>query len=308
MTISRCFFIFFVMLSELAFSAEKEETERIKPLEVITKIPDSAMYSLDLAFSKESVPYWLWIGGTTGILYKYDEELILEAKRLGRKWDIPEDDKTETKLELAGQDIIRLPTDKGSMLYFLGDGWMHTSIAGGFLATGYLSDSNRPINTGYQIFHGMFLSTIFNQALKRSFGRESPKQSSEPRGRWRFFPNPKKYAANTEKYDAMPSGHIMTATMTFTVIAGNYPEYSHWIYPIQGIWTTALAFQMMNNGVHWASDYPLGIAMGFLYGYSALQLGKQHQDETAKPEHHAKIMYYPSITEQGPLFNAVYYF
>ncbi len=304
MKLSRCLFIPLLLFSKLAFT---ENSERIKPLDVITEIPNSALLSLDMAFSKESVPYWLAIGGSTVVLYKYDEELLAESKRLGRKWDIPEDDHTETKLKFAGQDIFRLPKDRGAVLYFLGDGWTHTAIAGGFLATGYLSEDNRAINTGYQIFHGMFVSTIFNQALKRSFGRESPKQSSEPRGRWRPFPNPKKYSANTEKYDAMPSGHIMTATMTFTVIAGNYPEYQYLIYPIQGIWSLALAFQMMNNGVHWASDYPLGIAMGFLYGHTALQLGKKPKtDEDI--EHHASITYFPSITEQGPLLNAVYYF
>ena len=295
----------------LGSSAFPEDEVRIKPLDTITELPDQALRSLDVAFSKESVPYWLAIGGSTAVLYKYDEELLAESKRLGRKWDIPEDDKTETKLKLAGQDIIRLPTDKGSALYFLGDGWMHTTIAGSFLAAGYATDSTRPINTGYQIIHGMFLSTIFNQTLKRSFGRESPKQSSEPRGKWRPFPNPKKYSANTEKYDAMPSGHIMTATMTFTVIAGNYPEYINWIYPIQGLWTTALAFQMMNNGVHWASDYPLGIAMGFLYGYTALELGKPHEKKNETKDeiaHHTNIQYYPSVSEDGPMFNAIYYF
>ena len=281
--------------------------KRIHAKQVVTEIPKSAKKSLQTAFSKEAIGPWLWIGGSTAVLYKYDEELLADAKRLGRKWDIPEDDKTETKVKLWGQDIFRLPTDKGSWLYFLGDGWTHTTIAGSFLATGYIKDSTRPINTGYQIFHGMFVSTIFNQALKRSFGRESPKQSSEKRGKWRPFPNPKKYSSNTEKYDAMPSGHIMTATMTFTVIAGNYPEYKAWIYPIEGLWLSALAFQMMNNGVHWASDYPLGIAMGYLYGKTALNMGVSEKEEEANKEK-PHFAYYPSFTDEGTLLNAAYIF
>jgi hypothetical protein len=298
--------IIFLILLALPVCSFALPSARLTAKQVVTELPKSAKRSLKTAFSKESVGPWLWIGGTTAVTYKYDEEMLADAKRLGRKWDIPEDDKTESKLKLAGQDILRLPTDRGSALYFLGDGWMHTAVGGGFLATGKLTDSTRPINTGYEIFHGMFLSTIFNQALKRSFGRESPKQSSEPRGKWRPFPNPRKYSANTEKYDAMPSGHIMTATMTFTVIAGNYPEYKWWIYPLQAVWSTALAFQMMNNGVHWASDYPLGIAMGFLYGHTALHMGET--ENTEELETHAKVTYYPSFTEQGPLLNAAYYF
>lgn len=31
---------------------------------------------------------------------------------------------------------------------------------------------------------------------------------------------------------------------------------------------------MVNNGVHWASDYPLGIAMGYVVGMEELKMGK----------------------------------
>ena len=300
---SKNIFLILLMLPAWSFALPQE---RLNAKQVLTELPKSAKRSLTTAFSKEAVGPWLWIGGTTALTYKYDEEMLADAKRLGRKWDIPEDDKTEAKIKFAGQDILRLPTDKGSALYFLGDGWMHTAVGGGFLATGKLTDSTRPVNTGYEIFHGMFLSTIFNQALKRSFGRESPKQSSQARGKWRFFPNPKKYSANTEKYDAMPSGHLKTATMTFTVIAANYPEYKYWIYPLQAIWSAALSFQMMNNGVHWASDYPLGFAMGLLYGHTALHMGEA-EDEKGQ-ETVAKVHYYPSFSEEGTLLNAAYYF
>lgn len=31
---------------------------------------------------------------------------------------------------------------------------------------------------------------------------------------------------------------------------------------------------MVNNGIHWASDYPLGIALGYFFGKSALKMAK----------------------------------
>ena len=66
----------------------------------------------------------------------------------------------------------------------------------------------------------------------------------------------------------------MTATLTFTILAERYPEYAKVLYPVGGVWVTALGFQMMNNGVHWASDYPLGIAMGYVIGKISVQMGK----------------------------------
>lgn len=73
----------------------------------------------------------------------------------------------------------------------------------------------------------------------------------------------------------MPSGHVMTATLTFTILSERYPEYNSYLYPIYGVWVSALMFQMVNNGVHWASDYPLGIAMGYLAGKLSTQMGKK---------------------------------
>jgi hypothetical protein len=46
---------------------------------------------------------------------------------------------------------------------------------------------------------------------------------------------------------------------------------------------TALSFQMVNNGVHWISDYPLAIGMGYLFGQVAVDRGRktsiQEQDD-----------------------------
>ena len=42
-----------------------------------------------------------------------------------------------------------------------------------------------------------------------------------------------------------------------------------------------LGFQMMNNGVHWISDYPLSIAMGYYLGKIAVDNGRQAIDKSA---------------------------
>lgn len=261
------------------FSANEYSDDRIPLIDVITEMPTTSIDGLKTSFSKQSLPWWGLILGSTAILYHYDEEIYADAQRAGRKWGIGNGDNTHSAFEI-GPWPVRLPTDTGSAMYFLGDGITHFTIAGSFLAYGYLSENNRPYNTGLQIVHGMAVSTFFSQALKRSFGRESPYVKSEERGAWRPFPNFSQYSSDTPKYDAMPSGHVMTATLTFTVIIENYPEYEYWIRPIEITWLTLLGFQMVNNGVHWASDYPLGIAMGYVFGKSAAKLGKKKKSNT----------------------------
>jgi hypothetical protein len=57
--------------------------------------------------------------------------------------------------------------------------------------------------------------------------------------------------------------------MTTTVISGNYPD-NHYIKPVGYTLISLLAFQMVNNGAHWASDYPLALGIGYTVGKIAV--------------------------------------
>ena len=267
----KIFIFILLILPSLNISAE----EKLKFTQAFTEIPSTSLKTLKKSFSKEALPAWGVIVGTTAITYYYDEQLYADLQKRGRDWGIGNEDNTEPVIVVSGQELLRLPTDTGSFMYFLGDGWMHAAIAGGFLGVGHLSENNYTFNTGVMIFHGMFVSTIFNQTLKRSFGRESPEVSTHERGSWNLFPSFNEYNTRTASYDAMPTGHLMTATLTFTILGERYPEHSLAIYSVGGIWMTALGLQMVNNGVHWVSDYPLGIGIGYLVGKLATQMGKK---------------------------------
>jgi membrane-associated phospholipid phosphatase len=270
------FFLFFVLIF-LQISAHAAE-ERLKFKQIFTEIPDTSTKTLKKSFSRESIPYWGAIVGSTALLYQYDEEIYAEAQRKGRDWGIGNKDATRPIVSYGGQELVRFPSDTGSFFYFLGDGWMHAGIGGAFLGVGHFSDDNYAYNSGIMLWHGMVVSTIFNQALKRSFGRESPEVSTHPRGSWKLFPSFNEYNQRTATYDAMPSGHVMTATLTFTIISERYPQYNKYVYPVGGLWISALMFEMVNNGVHWASDYPLGIAMGYIFGKMATKMGKKESE------------------------------
>src|SRR5205085_11965716 len=94
---------------------------------------------------------------------------------------------------------------------------------------------------------------------------ESPNRTTTPTGKWRFFPNQIEYAKHTPAYDAFPSGHIATALATLQVIIENYPE-KQWIkyvgYPIIG----SIGIGLVATSIHWWSDIPLGIALGYSFG------------------------------------------
>jgi membrane-associated phospholipid phosphatase len=296
--------IFVLFLSIFIQSLAFAEEAKLPFSSVFTSIPATSKEGLSTSFSKDALPYWGVILGSTALLYQYDEEIYSEMQKKGRDWRIGNQDNTKSFITVGGQELLRLPTDTGSTLYFLGDGWMHTGIALGFVGYGSVTENNRAYNTGLMIIHGMFVSTIFNQALKRSFGRESPEVSTSKRGSWNLFPSFNDYNSKTASYDAMPTGHVMTATMTFTIISERYPEYNSFIYPFGGLWISALMFEMMNNGVHWASDYPLGIAMGYVFGKASVKiLSKKEKDDKENKE--TSWMFIPSVNGNVTMLNAV---
>jgi membrane-associated phospholipid phosphatase len=275
------FFLFFIFFVPPAFS---ESESRLGLLHIFTKVPQTSIYTFKTSFSKESIPGWVAVIGSTAVLYYYDEKLYRGSEQVGRDLGIGNYDNTKSVVTVNGQELLRLPSDTGSFLYFLGDGWMHMAIAGSIMGYGYAKDRSYEVNTGIILVHGMLVSTIFNQTLKRSFGRESPEVKTQERGAWKPFPSFNEYNTKTASYDAMPSGHVMTATLTFTVLAERYPDQKIPIYSVGGVWISALMFEMMNNGVHWPSDYPLGIAMGWVIGKASTKIVAKENDKNEKTE------------------------
>ena len=71
-----------------------------------------------------------------------------------------------------------------------------------------------------------------------------------------------------------PSGHLATAMATITILAGNYPD-NKYIKPVGYSLMGLLGYAMLNNGVHWISDYPLAIAIGYTCGKIVSSRGHQ---------------------------------
>jgi membrane-associated phospholipid phosphatase len=203
-----------------------------------------------------------WLGLTavvTGVLFAGDEKILAESQTV-RKIGVTE--KHEYKI-LGG--MVDVPTNTSAVMYHLGHGNTTLIIGLGFLTVGGLKKDYRAIHTSSQVLEGLLTLGFITQGSKRIFGRESPHAKTKPRGDWHGFPGWNKYMENTSSYDAMPSGHVATLASTVTVIARNYPEVK-WIRPVGYSLIGVLGIEMMNSGVHWSSDYPLGFLIGYAVG------------------------------------------
>lgn len=159
-------------------------------------------------------------------------------------------------------------SDVSNFFVSLGDGKSQFALGGAFAAYGLLKDDDRALRTGSQIVQAVLASGAVVQLLKHITGRESPFVRTSPLGTWRFFPNQLDYLKHVPAYDAFPSGHICTALATVIVIAENYPETT-WIRPVGYVLSGLVGVGMVNRGIHWYSDYPLGLAIGYAFGMIA---------------------------------------
>lgn len=235
-------------------------------------------------------PSWPAIGAVvagTAILIPLDQPILDAAQQFGR-WIRLEPTSRQTTLVGRtlrygnGQSLaleFNVPTTVNGAMYFIGDGWTHLSLAAGFWTYGLLGRDNRASQVSSEIVEAVIASGIVVQVLKRTTGRQSPFVADVPGGRWRPFPNQLTYTRHVPQYDAFPSGHLTTALATLTVIADNYPEYRY-VRPVGYSLLGLLSYAMLNNGVHWISDYPLAIALGYGFGKLAVARGRTRVSTT----------------------------
>ena len=250
---------------------EKRSNYRNPPdrLEFIKEAPKTAWrYTRQLAKPESMLNY----GGlllATGLLVAMDQPMLDATAKFGRRIGLTGNNKMKRAFSIAGQPI-EVPHDIDTALYFVGDGWTHLLLAGSYLTYGLTKNDNRALHTASQIAEGMLAAGAITQILKHITGRESPFRATRSGGRWDFFPDQFEYHRHVPSYDAFPSGHLAVSMATLTVIAKNYPDQK-WVRPLGYTLMSLLAFEMVNNGVHWISDYPLAIAIGYSVGTSIVR-------------------------------------
>ena len=144
-----------------------------------------------------------------------------------------------------------------------------------------MQHDNRAFRTASEITESLLAAGTFTQVLKHVTGRQTPSAATVPRGRWNWFPGLHDYNANVPGHDAFPSGHLAVALATVEVVALNYPERT-FVRPVGYSLLTLLSVAMVNNGVHWASDYPMAIALGRTVAGIAVRHGRTVQDGSSR--------------------------
>lgn len=306
-TLKTILFIALTLIYSFQTIADETPSEQIhegyiyqKPswLQPFTSMPRDFGTLFSDSFSKDKLGAWGAIAASTTLLIIYDRQVTNQTQRFGRFLGIGNDDHTRDMVKAGKMAIFRGPTDVGSAFYFIGDGWMTLAFTTGFLGVGAYVQDYRALQTGAQLFQGLLMTGIVTQTLKRTTGRESPiKATDTESGRWRPFPSFSTYNAHISSYDAFPSGHLATFIMGTTIIAENYNEYT-WIRPVGYTMASLLAFQMVNNSVHWASDYPLAIGIGYMMGKSITKNGRKKVEGVSANE---KVTYDwgPKLTAEG---------
>ncbi len=257
---------------------------RPKPFQFLKFVP-SDLYNLGkTTFSKKNLPTLGALVIGTAALVAVDQHITDGAQQFGRYIHLSSlHEFKPVKINIGGKKItfLDVPQNLNMAFYFLGEGWPSIMIAGGFYGYGLISNDYRALQTTSQLTEMFFTLAVTTQFLKRISGRQSPFRAMDPPpgiaavpgGTWHPFTSPSKYQQNVSNYDAFPSGHLATAMATITILAGNYPD-NKYIKPVGYTLMGLLGFSMLNNGVHWMSDYPLAIAIGYTCGKIALARGR----------------------------------
>ncbi|WP_320052614.1 phosphatase PAP2 family protein [uncultured Acetobacteroides sp.] len=235
----------------------------------ITNIPKDWLEFGQRTVSKKGLITVGALAASTALLMTIDRPAMDAVQQFGRWAGVSGERKfaNTIKFKMGGTAVnfMDLPQNLNSTLYFIGEGWPTIAFTAGVLVKGLITNDNRAIQTASQIGEGYLAMGITVQLIKRLTGRQSPFKTTKGSGNWQLAPAYSHYQGDVPNHDAFPSGHLATAMASITIYAENYPEI-RWIRPVGYTVMGLVGLAMMNNGVHWMSDYPLAIAIGYTYG------------------------------------------
>ena len=200
---------------------------------------------------------------------------------------------------------VKFVRDFSGTAITIGDGKYQLLSSALFASAGIIFNDKTALKTGSNIAEAVISTGLLVQILKRITGRESPYASSESGGDWLFMPSIKEYQKNQPKYYSFPSGHLSTATAVVTVIANNYPNYK-WIRPIGYSLLGILSLSLVNEGMHWYSDFPLAFLLGYTMG-NIISPAEGNVNKSAG-QSYAHLILSPTFNNNKIGLNAIYSF
>lgn len=282
---TRFFLFVFCFISFVKVEAQTNKTQldslnemyyKPKPFGFITHVPQDLWLIAKSPTQKEN---WKGLGitaATTAVLLWQDQNIFETAKKFGEFLNLSPETNYKIPLSIGGSRIIKIPSNVNTGLYQLGEGGTSMYIAAGLFIYGKIKHDYRSLQTASDLTETFFSMGISTQILKRISGRQTPSRATFDGGRWSAFPSFSNFKNEIDNYDSFPSGHLSTMMATVTVLSKNYPE-KKWIKPVGYSLIGLTGFAMMNNKVHWAGDYPLAIALGYVAGCITVNRHMNHK-------------------------------
>jgi hypothetical protein len=222
-----------------------------KFFDFVTKIPNDFGIMGNMFIQKDNL---IWFGasvGATAAIIPFDQRITNTARDYADQLGVSEN-------HTYSGPIKAFPKTVNSGIYRIGNGFTAILVGGGLLTYGLINKNYRAVHTSSEIVEGLIASGLLVQPFKRITGRESP------------FPSFAAFGKNTPSYDAMPSGHLTTLMTTVMIISENYKEVK-WIKPVGYSVMGLMGVEMLQSKVHWASDYPIAVFMGYVIGKSIVK-------------------------------------
>ena len=245
--------------------------------EFVTNTPSNMFSVVSSSFTSENLPALGYISAVTTALVITDAQTHSAVKTFF---------KNNKPLKNFGKYAV-----------YMGDAKVEFGIGGLFALYGGIFGDNLALRTGLQCTEAIISNGIMVQLLKRITGRESPLKASSGSGIWQFFPNVKKYQKNQPQYYSFPSGHLSTLMAAITVISENYPE-SNYIKPVGYSLMGILGVGLVAKDMHWFSDFPLAMALGYEFGkiITSRNISVQESKET---HNNLNISFMPVFLTKG---------
>ena len=240
---------------------------KAKSFSFITNIPKDAVGVLHGVCKKNAIKPALIMVGSTALFLLTDEVIAHSVKQFAKHNNISaaESNINLWTANIAGKQttLLKLPGNINTAFYQLGQGFPTMLLSTGLFTFGKIKKDAKALSTANQLAEGFILMGIGTQLFKRIAGRQTPGSSIDGDSKWRLFPSTKDFQTNTPNYDAFPSGHLATLMNTVTTLALNYPN-KRYIKPVGYTIIGLVGLSMINNDVHWASDFPFAIGFGYL--------------------------------------------
>jgi membrane-associated phospholipid phosphatase len=260
-----------------------------KAFSFLTNIPNDLFAIARSPFQKKYLKNVVVIAGLSTALIAEDAAIYRGVREFADNIHLHPAEKNRTiwSVKMFGREtvLLKVPQNANTALYDLGQGFTTLIVAAGFYADGKISNNRRSLQTASDLSESFIALGIVTQILKYGTGREVPSVASKKNGAWHPFPSLSSFQNRKNHYDAFPSGHLSTLMAAVTILANNYPS-SRLIKPIGYTLVALTGFAMVNNGVHWAGDYPLAIGLGYLAGSI---ITSRHKRLTEKPGRFSKV-------------------